>query len=231
MRVTAFIPSRAGSKGVPRKNVRPLDGKPVIAYSIEAALKSPEISQVVVTTNCEETKAIAKDYPVIIIDRPSELAEDSTPTYPVIEHAIQVLELQQQNTPDLVLLLQCTSPLRTATHISEALTLFSNPNVNAVVSVIEVGDEHPARMYHLSQEGRLEPLDADKERIRRQDLPKLFRRNGAIYAMRYQEFNRQGTMIAKNATAYVMPLDVSVNIDTELDFVIADVLLSRMRRT
>jgi len=86
-------------------------------------------------------------------------------------------------------------------------------------------------MYHLSQEGRLEPLDADKERIRRQDLPKLFRRNGAIYAMRYQEFNRQGTMIAKNATAYVMPLDVSVNIDTELDFVLAEVLLSRKRRT
>jgi len=98
LRVTAFIPSRAGSKGVPRKNVRPLNGKPVIAYSIEAALKSPEVSQVVVTTNCEETKAIAQDYPVIIIDRPSELAEDSTPTYPVIEHALQVLELQQHKT-------------------------------------------------------------------------------------------------------------------------------------
>lgn len=227
MRVAAFIPSRAGSKGVPRKNVRLLRGKPVVAYTIEAALKTPKVSQVVISTNCEETKQIALKYPVAVIDRPSELAGDLSPTYPVILHALEVLSMEGTMPPDIVLLLQCTSPLRTSDHISESLALFNDPNVNSVVSVIEVGDEHPARMYSLGKSGFLEPLDANKERFRRQDLPKLYRRNGAIYAMRYQEFLKQGTMIAKNAKAYIMPLEVSVNIDTELDFLLAEAILSR----
>lgn len=226
MNVIAFIPARAGSKGVAKKNVRILGGKPLIAHTIESALNVKQISQVVVTTNCNESKAISQKYPVTIIDRPDELAQDDTPTYPVISHSIEILSSKKNKLPDIVLLLQCTSPLRQSEHISSAIDLFSSPFTTAVVSVIEVNDEHPARMYSISQEGELIPFDKKREKYRRQDLPKLYRRNGAIYALRYEEFLRQETIIGANAIPYVMPLEVSINIDTELDLMLAEAIMN-----
>jgi len=227
LRVVAFIPSRSGSKGVPRKNVRPLNGKSLIARTIEEALRAKEISEIIVTTNCVETKLIASQYPVLLVDRPDYLAEDNTSTYLAIMHALSIIKIQKRILPDVVLVLQCTSPLRKATHITGAIKLFENSNVKSVISVMEVGDEHPARMYRLGQEQRLEALVPSEEKMRRQDLPKLYRRNGAIYALRYSELERQQTLIARDATAFIMPIEASINIDTELDFLIAEALLER----
>lgn len=227
MVTVAFIPARAGSKGVKRKNVRLVGGRPLIEYTIEAALKSERVTHVVVTTNCPDTKEIAAKYPVIVVDRPDNLAEDETPTFPVIEHAVQVLRDKHGITPDIVLLLQCTSPMREPRHVDEALALFDDANVKAVTSVMQVGDEHPARMYRIGDDHRLAPLDPELERLRRQDLPVLYRRNGAVYALRLPEFESQKTLIARDATPYVMPGEVSINIDTETDLLLADILLSR----
>lgn len=224
-RVVAFIPARAGSKGVKKKNVRLVAGKPLIEYSIECALAVSGIADVVVTTNCPETKAVAQRHPVVIVDRPDMLAEDETPTYPVIEHALRAYE-QTHPPVDIVLLLQCTSPMRQPRHIAEALRLFDDSTVESVTSVMQVGDEHPARMYRI-EGNRLAPLHPDLERIRRQDLPAVYRRNGAVYAMRRAAMLAQQTLIGASAAPYVMPAEVSINIDTEIDLVLADLLMSR----
>jgi CMP-N,N'-diacetyllegionaminic acid synthase len=224
--IYGFIPARAGSKGVPRKNVRLLGGKPLITYTIETALAVPEISRIVVTTNCKEVKSVASNYPIAIVDRPNTLALDETPTFPVIEHALDEAIAKFRVEPDVVLLLQCTSPLRRAQHIREVIRLFEDQEISSVISVIEVGDEHPARMYKIAATKQLLPFDNALVQMRRQDLPKLYRRNGAIYAIRYRELLKQKTFIANGSVPYVMEPAESVNIDTELDLIVAEALLN-----
>jgi CMP-N-acetylneuraminic acid synthetase len=225
MKIVAFIPARAGSKGVPKKNIRLLNGKPLITYSIEAALATKEISDIVVTTDCQLVKEIAGKYPVTIVDRPYDLSKDDSTTDNVIEHAINELNLQKKYYPDIILLLQCTSPFRTSNHISQALNIFKSKDVKSVVSVIDVNDEHPARMYSINDRNFLSPLHKNEERLRRQDLSKLYRRNGAIYALLFEEFKKQKTLIPNNSAAYIMQVKDSINIDTEFDFLLAECLM------
>lgn len=224
-KVVAFIPARAGSKGVLRKNVRIVAGRPLIEHTIVCALETSEISDVVVTTNCVETRNIAARFPVMLIDRPDRLSDDETPTFPVIEHALRVYE-ESHDCPDVILLLQCTSPMRQPSHITKALDVFESTSANSVISVVEVGDEHPARMYFLN-EGKLCSLYPDQERVRRQDLPPLYRRNGAIYAIRRDEMLRLRSLIGVDAVPFVMSTNVSVNIDTEIDLQLADVMMTK----
>ncbi len=211
---------------MPKKNVRLLRGKPLITHTIESSLAVPEISSVFVTTNCEEVVSVVNDYPISLISRPDNLALDDTPTFPVIEHALAQVISESKIEPDLVLLLQCTSPLRRAHHIAQVIELFGNSNVSSVISVIEVGDEHPARMYQIDSINRLIPLNPDLVQARRQELPRLYRRNGAIYAIRYSELLKQKTFITAEAIPYVMDPIESVNIDTELDLIIAEAILN-----
>jgi CMP-N,N'-diacetyllegionaminic acid synthase len=222
--VIAFIPARVGSKGVVRKNLRRVGGKPLIAIAIETALGARTIDRTVVTTNCEDTAAIARSYGVELVWRPDALAADDTPTGPVIVHALEVLEQERKLRPGIVVLLQCTSPLRSADDVERALSLFAEPTVDCVTSVAQVGDEHPGRMYSIGH-GRLQPLFPDWEQQRRQDLPPIYRRNGAIYAMRTQAFLREGSLIGHAAVPYIMPAERSVNIDTEVDLALAEAML------
>jgi CMP-N-acetylneuraminic acid synthetase len=227
MRAVAFIPARAGSKGVPRKNVRLVGGKPLIALTIESALASRSIGQVVVTTDCAECSAVAANYPVILVNRPPELADDTTPTFPVVEHAMKCVRNQHALSPEIVVLLQCTSPFRTARHIDGALSLFDREFVQAVISVCSVGDAHPARMYRLDDVGQLLALDPRLQRLRRQDLPPLYHRNGAIYAARVGVLKLHRDFIVPEANAYLMDDIDSINIDTELDLLVADAVFRR----
>ena len=222
--VVAFIPARAGSKGVVRKNLRKVGGRPLIAIAIETALAVHSIDRVVVTTNCEDTAQVARTYGVELIRRPDALAADDTPTGPVIAHALEVLDRERSLRPGIVVLLQCTSPLRSADDVDGALDLFAEPSVDCVTSVVQVGDEHPGRMYSIAQ-ARLRPLFPEWEQQRRQDLPPVYRRNGAVYAMRTPAFLREGSMIGRNAAPYVMPAERSVNIDTEVDLALAEAML------
>lgn len=221
--VTAFIPARAGSKGVPAKNLRLVNGQPLIKLAIDCARTATGVSQIVVTSDCPECLMIARRMGVTAIDRPPALAQDDTPTFPVIRHAIEELLRQSMPQPDVVLLLQPTSPLRTGQHVSEALSLFTGQTVKSVTSVCAVDDEHPARMYAIS-DGILVPVDPGLERLRRQDLPPVFRRNGAIYAIRTEEMLRIESLIGDGAVPYVMPRDCSVNVDSELDLMLANLV-------
>jgi CMP-N,N'-diacetyllegionaminic acid synthase len=178
----AIIPARGGSKRLPRKNVLDLAGKPLIAWTIDAAKSSKYIDSIVVTSDDAEILQVAKDLSVDTIKRPVELASDTATTFDAIEHTIQ----QVHGKYDFVILLQPTSPLRTAKHIDEAIELLAHRNTDAVISVCET-DHSPLWSNTISKDGSLEGfISEDIKNNRGQDLPFYFRLNGAIYISRFR---------------------------------------------
>jgi CMP-N,N'-diacetyllegionaminic acid synthase len=221
MRVLAIIPARGGSKGVPRKNVRPLGGKPLICHSIDAAKSARSITHFLVSTDDPEIARVSRSGGAEVLDRPANLAQDNTPMPDVIHHV-----LHERPGFDIILLLQPTCPQRTATDIDDSLRAFSDPTVQSVMSVYQVEDHHPGRMYR-SEAGRLTPLFPQWIAARRQDLPPIYHRNGAIYACRVAHFMKTGFLWDDRPFPYIMPRNRSLNIDDPFDFEIAEFIYSR----
>lgn len=220
----ALIPARGGSKGIPRKNVRPIAGKPLIAWTIEAALGAAGVSRVVVSTDDEAIAGIAREYgaeaPFL---RPAELATDEAPGISPVLHAVETLPEH-----DDVILLQPTSPLRGAEHIASMLAFAEARGATSVVSVCEAG-KHPAWMYRMDEEGRLAPLIAS-DAARRQDLPAAYALNGAMYWIRTAELRQSHTLVGPDTIGFSMDAESSVDIDTPLDWRIAEYLLEERQR-
>ena len=223
--IIAIIPARGGSKGIPRKNIRLLAGKPLIAYSIETALKSKYINRVVVSTEDDEIAEISKKYGAEVIERPEELATDSAPTEPVIEHVLERLKEQEYYKPDLIILLQPTSPLRTGKHIDEALDMFSKGHFNSVLSVCP---SH-AFIWKMKESGAY-PINYDfKNRHRRQDKEPEYRENGAIYITKCEVLMGQGCILNEKIGLYSMPEVFSIEIDTDFDLWLCEQIINRRR--
>ena len=221
-----IIPARGGSKGVLRKNIRPVAGQPLIAYTIEAAQASRRLTHFVTTTDDAEIAALAESLGSPILVRPPELATDDTPMLPVVEHVLSVLE-PTEGRYDYVVILQPTTPQRTGEDIDAALALLIETRADSVVSVYQVADHHPARMYRLV-EGRLAPYEPEPPGRLRQELPLVYHRNGAIYACQRSLIEERGTLIGPDTRPYIMPRERSINIDDELDLAFADFLLRRL---
>lgn len=223
-KVLAIIPARAGSKRLPRKNVLPLGGKPLIAWTIESALESKYIDKIVVSSEDEEILKISKSYNIDIIRRPLDLARDEAKTIDVIEHVHYTLSENY----DYTVLLQPTSPLRTSKHIDESLGMLYQKKADAIISVCEV--DHPIEWCNilpidLSLRNFLSPEILSK---RSQDLPKRYRINGAIYIVKTERFLREKTFFIKdNIYAYIMDKFSSVDIDDEFDFNFAEYLIEK----
>jgi CMP-N,N'-diacetyllegionaminic acid synthase len=222
MRVLGIIPARGGSKGVPRKNVRPLGGKPLICHSIDAAKASKSVTHFLVSTDDPEITEVAKSWGAEVLPRPAELAQDKTPMPDVIYHVLK----ERGGGFDIILLLQPTCPQRTGEDIDIALAAFGDPQVQSVMSVYQVEDHHPGRMYR-TLDGRLAPLFPEWIAARRQDLLPIYHRNGAIYACRADHFQRTGFLWDDRPFPYVMPRSRSLNIDDPFDFEIAEFFYSR----
>ncbi|SES96042.1 N-acylneuraminate cytidylyltransferase [Methanococcoides vulcani] len=219
----AIIPARGGSKGIPRKNVRLLAEKPLIAHSIEAALNSKYVEQVLVSTEDQEIVDVSREYGADIIKRPEELAQDSSPTIDTIFHVINSLEIQN-NSVDVVALLQPTSPLRTADDIDDAIELFLKSECESLISVCEAG--HPPFWHSKIEEGYLKPIFDEKYlNMRRQDLPKTYLPNGAIYLSTPKNLKKYRSFYCPKTIPYIMPIQRSIDIDTEIDFITAEILL------
>lgn len=230
--IVAVIPARGGSKGLPGKNIRMLQGKPLIAYTIEAANATPSLARIILTTDSPQIAEIGKrwglDAPFV---RPAELARDTTHTPPVIEHAVRYLETQERMTVDLVVTLQPTSPFRTAAHVTAAIEqLVTHPELDSVVSVTQVAFP-PCWMLRLEGE-RLVPLirdGVDYSLKERQELPVLYQPNGAVYVTRRALLKERGLLFSAfggGATgAVVMDARSSLDIDNELDFAMAKAVL------
>jgi CMP-N,N'-diacetyllegionaminic acid synthase len=222
MSVLGLIPARGGSKSVPRKNVRDLAGKPVIVWTIEAALACQTLDRVVVSTDDEEIARIARAHGAEVpFLRPAELALDDTPDLPVYRHALAELGVE----PDAVAWLRPTAPLRTADDITAALGLLAETGADAARSVC-IAEHHPSWMVTLDGD-RLEPLGDVARYFRRQELPPVYRLNGAVDVVRCAAVPAEGPLFAGDVRGYVMPAERSVDLDTELDFALAEALLSR----
>lgn len=211
--VLAIIPARGGSKGVPRKNVRVVGGAPLIGWTIKAALASEHIDHIVVSSDDEEICDIAERYKAgSALKRPAALATDEATSLDVV---LQVLE--NFSDFDIGVLLQPTSPLRQATHIDASLTLMVERQASSCVSVTEV-TENPHWMFRMEAGGYLKPLIANKlAATRRQDLPRFFMPNGAIYAFNPGWLKQGGRFVGEGTIAFVMSEAESLDIDTEAD--------------
>lgn len=219
-KILAIIPARGGSKGVHRKNIRNLAGKPLIAWTIEEAKKSKYITKLILSSEDEEIIKVAKEYGCDVpFVRPMVLAEDDTPGIAPVIHA-----LQQCPGFDYVVLLQPTSPLRTVEDIDGCIELILQKNFELCVSVTEPS-KSPYWMYTLENDNQLKPLiQQEKVTSRRQDLPSVIALNGAIYVGKVDCVKKEKTFLNNTTRGYVMPYERSFDIDTEFDFKICEYL-------
>lgn len=230
--ITALIPARGGSKRLPGKNIKPLCGKPLIAWSIEVALASKYIDRVVVSTDDEEIKQVSEQFGADVpFLRPSNLANDTASSFDVIKHTIDFLKINQSK--QLIVLLQPTSPLRLTEEIDQALEFFINKKAKGVVSISET--EHSPLWTNTLPDScsMLDFIKPETQGKRSQDLPKFYRLNGSIYI--YETLSlleKEKFFFDKNVYGFITSPETAVDIDTDLDFSIAEFfLLTKNRNT
>lgn len=221
--VLGLITARGGSKGIPRKNLAPLAGKPLLAWTVEAALASRAVGRLVLSTDDEEIARVGADLgaetPFL---RPAHLAGDASPHDQVVLHAVQWLEENQGYAPDFVLLLQPTSPLRAARDIDDALEIALKTGADGVMGVTEA-KHHPNKVWALDEDGRLEPFIPRPEGyLRRQSLRPAYAENGAVYLLRRSALLRERNLFLDRMAALVMPPERSLDVDTPWDLHLAD---------
>ena len=234
MKILGIITARGGSKGIPGKNLKPLAGRALLGYTVDAARASGALDRVILSTEdaaiAEAGRALGCDVPFM---RPAELSQDDTPHLPVIQHAAQWLRDHAGYQPDAVMILQPTSPLRSADDITAAARLLESSGADSVVSVSEVSAHaHPMRMLRVDERGEAvlfatgEPV---RRRInRRQDLPQAWVMNGAIYACRTSVlFDAEPSLYGDRVAAYAMPAERSVSIDDFEDWAAAERAVAR----
>lgn len=215
-KILAIIPARGGSKGIPRKNIINLENKPLIAWTIEASLKSKYITKTIVSSEDDEILDIAKKYKADIIKRPIKLSLDTTATEPVIKHTIDTLKNNKEEF-DYIILLQPTSPLRNTKHIDEAFKSFFENNSTSLISVKEI-DNKILKAFKENQNGFIEGISNNKYPFqRRQDLPKTYLSNGAIYIIRIDDFLKNNSLFTDKTISYVMDNISSMDIDNKDD--------------
>ncbi|HEX8514853.1 MAG TPA: acylneuraminate cytidylyltransferase family protein [Bacteroidia bacterium] len=228
MKVLYFIPARGGSKGLPGKNIKPLCSKPLIAHTIEAALSAKVKGDVIVSTDSKEIAEISvKHGAEVPFLRPPELALDDTPTMDVLFNHLHYFENKEGIIYDVIVLLQPTSPLRTSEDINSAFELFSARAAGAVVSVCEC-DHHPLWSNELPEDGSMKHfLRPEVKGKNRQQLPKYFMLNGAIYIGKTDYLLKNKGFMSDETIASIMSREHSVDIDSEADFFLAEYFKSK----
>jgi len=217
-----LIPARSGSKSIPLKNIKPILGKPLIAYTIEEALKSKYLERIIVSTDDTQIAQIAKEYGAEVpFIRPAELSTDTSPTLPVIQHALMYLE-SKGYIPDFVVLLQPTSPLRQVKHIDEAIKKILETNADSVITITE-SEIHPYWMCKLIGDKVYPFMDIGGASLRRQELPAIYRLNGAVVVSKREVIGKDWQQ--QDVRAILMEPIYSIDIDTDLDFYLAEKLM------
>lgn len=223
MKSLVIIPARGGSKGIPHKNIKPLDGKPLIYYTIDTARTIAPDEDICVSTDDDEIIQVVENYGLNIpFKRPEELATDTAGTYEVLLHALDFYEKQGKHY-DAVVLLQNTSPFRRAEQVKEALNLYNN-NVDMVVSVKECAANPYYCVFEEDSNGYLHVCKGDGNIFRRQDAPKVYEYNGAIYIMNAETLKTTHMHKMKKRVKYVMDEVSSFDLDTMTDWKIAEMI-------
>lgn len=225
-KILAVIPARGGSKGLPRKNVLPLGGKPLIAWTLEAAQSSRYIDRVVLSSEDEEIIRTARQLGCEVpFPRPPELATDTSRNIDVVLHL-----LEQLPGYDILALLQPTSPLRTAAHIDEAVELMHTKGAGSCISV-SASPKSPYWSYSMGESGRLTPLlDPSMAQQKRQLQPTTYHPNGAIYLISIPLLKETGRFIQADTLGYAMSRESSIDIDDAIDLQLAELLIGSMQQ-
>lgn len=223
MSLLAIIPARGGSKGIPRKNIKHLAGKPLIGWTIDAAKQASCINRIVVSTEDDEIVSVARELGADVpFMRPTELAADNTPGIEPVQHAISQLPKY-----DWVLLLQPTSPLRSVEDIDGIWQFCQNHGAPSAVSICEV-TKHPYWMYQCNSEHRLQQFICGRPDVtQRQDLPTAYALNGALYLAKTDWLLQQGGFIGPETLGYIMPTLRSLDLDTPHDWLWAELLFEK----
>lgn len=229
-KILGAITARGGSKGIPKKNIRPLGGKPLLAYTIESAKQSQLITHLIVSTEDEEIAAVARGYGALVpFMRPVELAGDDVHHLPVLQHAVKTMEEQLGVVFDYVVKLQPTSPFRTVEDIDGTIRLLAETDADSAVTVVEVDENHPLKMKKI-ENGRLMPYCfPEPEGIPRQFLPKVYKRNAAVYVLKRDNLLLKNREYGDDVAAYLMPAERSIDIDNEFDWLKAEHMLEKLR--
>ncbi len=230
-KILAVITARGGSKGIPRKNIKILGNKPLIAYTIEAAKKSRLITHLVTSTDDEEIAGVAKKYGCEVpFLRPKELAQDKTLTLPVMQHAVRFMEQKLGIKFDYTVILQPTSPFRKTEDIDKTIQLLIDTGADSAVSLVKVeAGCHPIKMKKLHGNRVLPYCVKEIEGTRRQDLPVVYKRSGAVYAKRRDLLIEKSRLYGNHITGHIVPQERSVDIDDEFDWLKAEYMLKKLK--
>lgn len=229
MKTLVIIPARGGSKGIPHKNIKPLNGKPLIYYTIDCARAICQDEDICISTNDAETISVVEQYGLKVpFVRPNELATDTAGTYEVLLHALDYYEKNGRHY-DTVILLQNTSPFRRSEHVKEAMSLF-NDNVDMVVSVKECAANPYYCVFEENSSGFLQVCKGDGNIFRRQDAPKVYEYNGAIYIMNAQILKTTHMHKMQKRVKYVMDEYSSFDLDTMWDWKMAEMMIKQQKQ-
>lgn len=223
--ILIVIPARGGSKGIPRKNIKPLNGKPLIYYAIDTARAITSDENICVSTDDKEIKSVVEAYGLQVpFLRPNELSTDTAGTYEVLLHALDFYE-QQGKQYKTVLLLQTTSPFRTAEQVKEALALYDQSDADMVVSVKECPANPYYNVFEENSDGFLHVCKGNGNIFRRQDAPKVYEYNGAIYIMDAEKLKTTHMHKMQKRVKYIMDAQSSFDLDTMQDWEMAEMIL------
>lgn len=224
MTIYSIIPARGGSKGIPRKNILPIAGKPLICCSIEQSVQSSRVDRTIVSTDDQEIATVAQNYGAEVIMRPAEISGDNASSESALIHALNYLKQTEDYEPDLVVFLQCTSPLRKHDDIDKAIIKFQHEQADSLLSV------SPGHSFLWEQiDGVARSINYDYlSRPRRQDMNPQFRENGSIYIFKPWVLREHNNRLGGKISLYVMD-EPCIDIDSMLDFEIAEFLLTKQK--
>lgn len=226
MTIVAIIPARGGSKGIPGKNIRSLLGKPLLAYTIEHARNTPSIDHVVVSTDSEQIAVVAEEYGAEVIMRPSEISGDEATSESALLHVLDYLKQTDGYEPDLVVFLQCTSPIRKRDDISRALERFYAEEADSLLSVVPTH----AWLWRI-ENGHPHSYNFDyRNRPRRQERPAEYNENGSIYIFKPWVLRRFNNRLGGKIALYEMDPVTNIDIDTPQDLILAECLLQQQSK-
>lgn len=226
LKVLVIIPARGGSKGIPRKNLRLLEGKPLIVWTIQAAQKAALVDRLVVSTEDEEIARVSAEAGAEVIPRPAKLAQDTTHTEPVLRHALDYLREKEGYQPEVVVLLQCTSPLRGASIIDQGIRRLAETGCDCVLSVAPLGHWH--LRGEIGPQGEWQPEYVYAERAFSQRVSHKYSENGALFVLRREVLETYGNRLGGDVRALVMDPLHSVDIDRPEDLQTAERLLEAL---
>lgn len=232
-RTLAVIPARGGSKGIPRKNLQELGGRPLISYMIGHALAVPAITDLVVSTDDKEVAEVSRNCGAQVpFLRPVELAADHMPSWPAVRHALQEMERRAAKPYDYVVMLQATAPLCRPEDIAAAIDRLGVGDCESVVTVVRVTTHHPFRMKRIVGDDILvNYIDQGFEDMRpRQSLPEVYRRSGAVYASKRAVILDQDSVVGSDVRAVVVPEYTGIEIDSPIDLELVRLIVARERQ-